>query len=181
MAESGGNAHTEVPGGEHGGGFPPFQKETFPSQLFWFAITFIALYVLMSRIALPRISGIIAEREGKVSADLSEAQRLKGESDEAVAAYEKSLAEARGRAQGLANEAREREAAAAEAKRKELDGTLHARIAEAEKAIAGRRTAAMSSIEAIATDAAAAIVERLAGRAPPSAAVAQAIAGVLKR
>jgi F-type H+-transporting ATPase subunit b len=179
MAES--SAHTEVPSSEHGGGFPPFQKETFPSQLFWLALTFIALYLLMSRIALPRIGGIIAEREGKVSADLIEAQRLKGESDEAVAAYEKSLAEARGRAQSLANEAREREAAAAEAKRKELDGTLNARIGEAEKGIAERRTAAMGGIEAIATDAAAAIVERLAGRAPRSDAVAQAVAGVIKR
>jgi F-type H+-transporting ATPase subunit b len=180
MAESGTSAHTEVPGGGHKT-FPPFEKETFPSQIFWFALTFIALYLLMSRIALPRIGGIIAEREGKVSGDLTEAQRLKGESDEAIAAYEKSLTEARGRAQSLANEAREREAAAAEAKRKELDGTLHARIAQAEKGIAERRTAAMSSVETIAIDAAAAIVERLAGRAPPSAAVAQAIAGVLKR
>jgi F-type H+-transporting ATPase subunit b len=180
MAESGGSAHTEVPGGAHGP-FPPFQKETFPSQIFWFVLTFIALYLLMSRVALPRIGGIIAEREGRVSADLAEAQRLKAESEEAIAAYEKSLADARARAQTLASQARERDAAAAEATRKALDLTLHARIAEAERAITERRTAAMTSIEAIATDAAAEIVERLVGRTPPSAEIAQAVAGVLKR
>jgi F-type H+-transporting ATPase subunit b len=180
MAESGASAHTEVPAEGHGS-FPPFQKETYPSQLFWLVLTFIALYLLMSRIALPRIGGIIAAREGRVSADLGEAQRLKGESEDAIAAYEKSLAEARGRAQTLANGAREQEAAAAEAKRKELDGVLNARIADAEKGIAERRTSALAGIEAIAAEAATAIVERLTGRAPEGTAVGQAVASVLKR
>jgi F-type H+-transporting ATPase subunit b len=180
MAESAANAHTEVPSEGHGT-FPPFQKDTFASQLFWLALTFIALYLLMSRIALPRIGAIIEDRRQRVSADFAEAERLKAESTEAIAAYEKALADARNRAQTLANQAREQEAAAAEAKRKELDGTLNARIAEAEKTVADRRATAMMSVEAIATDAAAAIIERLVGRSSPSPTVAQAVADVLKR
>jgi F-type H+-transporting ATPase subunit b len=171
----------QVPPSEHGTGFPPFQKETFPSQVLWLAITFAALYFLMSRIALPRVGAIMAKRQQSVDADLTEANRLKGESDEALAAYEKSLADARSQAQALANQRREQQAAEAEAARKALDAKLNAQIADAEKAIAGRKTAALANVHGIATDAAAAIVERLIGSAPANRDIAAAVADVLKR
>ena len=170
-----------VPPSEHGGGFPPFQKETFPSQILWLAIFFIALYVLMSRIGLPRVGGILESRQQRIAGDISEAERLKQESDEALAIYEKSLADARNRAQTLANETRQREAAEAEAARKALDAKLDARIADAEKTIAERKSAAMTNVRGIATDAAAAIVQRLIGSAPPSREVESIVADVLKR
>src|SRR4051812_38028557 len=97
MAASGGvtehTEHTEQSGGGHRD-FPPFLKETFASQILWFVITFVALYLLMSRVALPRIGGILEARKGRIDGDLGEAQRLKDESDTALAAYEKSLADA---------------------------------------------------------------------------------------
>jgi F-type H+-transporting ATPase subunit b len=170
-----------VPAGEHGGGFPPFQKETFASQLIWLALVFVALYLLMSRIALPRVGAILDQRSQRIDGDLAEAQRLKDEADAASAAYEKALADARGRAQTLANERREVEAARAETARKELESKLNAHIAEAEKAIARTRTAAMANVREIATGTAAAIVERLIGRAPAEQQVASAVADVLKR
>jgi F-type H+-transporting ATPase subunit b len=170
-----------IPAGEHGGGFPPFQKETFASQLVWLALIFVALYLLMSRIALPRIGSILEERRQRVEADLAEAQRLKGDSDAAIAAYEKALADARGRAQTLANEMREKEAAAAEALRKDIDAKLNARIAEAEKIIAETQAAAMTNVRGIATEAAGAIVERLTGTTPAGHEVAAAVGDVLKR
>src|SRR5882672_10275502 len=102
-----------IPGKEHGGGFPPFQKDTFASQLIWLAIIFVALYLLMSRIALPRIGAILENRRQHVDADLTEAGRLKGESEAAIAAYDKALADARNRAQTLANEMREKHTAEA--------------------------------------------------------------------
>ena len=105
----------------------------------------------------------------------------KDSSDAAIAAYEKALADARGRAQALANETREKYAAEAEAARKELDATLNTRIAEAEQTIATRRTAAMGNVQDIAVETAAAIVERLTGNAPSKADVAKAVAGTLKR
>jgi len=170
-----------IPASEHGRGFPPFEKQTFASQLFWFALIFIALYLLMSRIALPRIGSILEERRKQVEGDLAEAQRLKEASDAAIAAHEKALAEARGRAQALANETREKAAAAAAARRKEVDATLHARIAEAEKAIAATRSSAMTNVRGLASEAAAAIVERLIGIAPGSQQVAEAVGNALKR
>ncbi len=170
-----------IPGSEHGRGFPPFDPQTFASQLFWFALTFIALYLLMSRIALPRIGSILEARRAHIDGDLAEAQRLKGQSDAAIAAHEKALAEARGRAQTLANETREKAAAAAEARRKEVDAKLQARIAEAEKSIAATRSAAMANVHGIASDTVPAIVERLTGITPPSEEVAEAVSNVLKR
>jgi F-type H+-transporting ATPase subunit b len=170
-----------VPPSEHGGGFPPFNKDTFASQLLWITLAFVALYLLMSRVALPRIGSIIEDRKQRIASDFSEAERLKAESDAASVAYEKSLADARGRAQALANETREREAKAAESARKTLDAKLNTQIGEAEKTIAARRSAAMVNVQGIATDAAAAIVERLTGSAPASREVAAAVADVLKR
>jgi F-type H+-transporting ATPase subunit b len=166
---------------EHGGGFPPFQKDTFASQIVWLALTFVVLYLLMSRVALPRIAGIFEDRRQRIEGDLAEAQRLKQEADAALAAYEKSLADARARAQALANETREREAAAAAAARRELEATLNARITEAERAIAARRTAAMANVQEIATEAAIAIVERLTGSVPGSREAEAAVAAALKR
>jgi len=170
-----------VPASEHGGGFPPFQKDTFASQLVWLALAFVALYLLMSRIALPRIDSILENRRQRIEGDIAEAKRLKDESDAALAVYEKSLADARSRAQTLANESRERQVAEAEAARKALDAKLNAQIAAAEKSIAARKGAAMTNVRSIASDAATAIVERLIGKAPASREVESAVADVLKR
>ena len=170
-----------IPGSEHGKGFPPFDAHTFASQLLWLALAFIALYLLMSRIALPRIASILEARRRCVEDDLAEAQRFKDASDAAIAAHEKALAEARGRAQTLANETRAKAAAAAEARRKEVDAKLNARIAEAEKTIAGTRSAAMGNVRSIASEAAGAIVERLTGIAPAGEEVTEAVSKALKR
>lgn len=170
-----------VPASEHGRGFPPFATETFASQLLWFALSFVALYLLMSRIALPRVGAILEQRRQSIEGDLAAAQRLKVESDDAIAAYEKALSEARSRAQTLANETRAKAAIQAEARRKEVDAKLNARIADAEKIIAGTRATAMTNVRSIALEAAPAIVERLTGIVPGKRDVADAVAGVLKR
>jgi F-type H+-transporting ATPase subunit b len=136
--------------------------------------------VIVSRLAIPRVGGIIDARRQSVEGDLAEAKRLKDSSDAAIAAYEKALADARGRAQALANETREKYAKEAEAARKQLDETLNSRLAQAEQAIATRRTAAMANVQGIAVDTAAAIVERMIGNAPANADVAKAVADTLK-
>jgi F-type H+-transporting ATPase subunit b len=168
--------------GEHARPFPPFDKQTFPSQLLWLAIAFVALYLLMSRMALPRIESILAQRRRRIDADIAEAQRLKGESDEAVAAYEARLADARSRSQALVNDARLAQIAEAETHRKQLDASLNARIGEAEQGITQAKSAAMTNVRGIATEAAAAIIERLTGIVPASLeGIAAAVADVLKR
>jgi F-type H+-transporting ATPase subunit b len=172
-------ASTEAPGGH--GGFPPFQSENFLSQLVWLAVTFVLLYALMSRIALPRIAGILAGRDKRIADDIAAANRLKEQSDAAHAAYEKALADARGRAQSIANATREQQAAAAKATNKQLEAQLHERIAAAEQSIATSRASAMSNVGGIASDTAAAIVERLIGQAPAAHEVAAAVSETIKR
>ena len=108
MAEQshGTGAHTEADGG-HGGGFPPFESSTFASQLVSLVIAFVALYVIVSRIALPRVESVIDARQNAIEGDLAAAQKLKDESDAALRAYETELASARSRAQAIGNETRE--------------------------------------------------------------------------
>jgi F-type H+-transporting ATPase subunit b len=172
-------AHTEVPH-EGKGQFPPFNPQTFASQLVWLVIAFVVLYALMSRLALPRIARIIETRAAAIKGDLAEAENLKTQSEEAVAAYEKALADARNRAQMLANETRNKQAAEAEASRKALEDKLNARLVESEKTIAATKAAAMSNVKGIATDAARAIVEQLIGKAPDDKAVEAAVSNVIK-
>ncbi len=105
---------------------------------------------------------------------IAEANALKEQSDAALAAYEKALADARGRAQALANETRDKLHAEAEQTRKVLEGKLNTKLADAEKTIAATKTSAMANIEAVAIDTAIAIVERLIGTAPSAQTVAEA-------
>src|SRR5262244_567975 len=129
MAESHGGAgttttHTEADGGEHNGGFPPFDASTFASQLVSLLIAFVALYIIVSRIALPRVGGVIDARHGAIQGDLSAAQKLKDESEAALKAYEGELASARSKAQAIATENREKLNAVADAERKTLEERL---------------------------------------------------------
>lgn len=181
MATQNTTAQTEVPGAPHKPVFPPFNRETFPSQLFWLVICFAVLYVMTARLVRPRVGGILESRHNRIAGDLAEASRLKADSDSALAAYEKALADARARAQAIASETRDRLHAEADRNRKLLEEQLNVRLAEAERAIETTKRAAMGNVRGIAVEAAAAIVNRLAGVTAPEPAVAAAVDAVLKR
>lgn len=159
----------------HQPGFPPFAADTFAGQLLWFAIAFGLLYYLMSKIALPRIGAVLDDRRDRIGRDLDEAQALRTQSQEAEAAFQLSLAEARERSKGIAQETRDRLAAETDTSRKALEADLAGKIAAAEATIRSRTEDAMSNVRAIAGEAASAIVERLTGRAPDQAAVEAAL------
>jgi F-type H+-transporting ATPase subunit b len=175
----GATAHTEAEGG-HKAPFPPFQKDTFASQLVSLLIAFVALYLIVSKIALPRVGGLIDARQKAIEGDLAEAQKLKDASDGALKAYESELAAARARAQAIGAETREKLNAASEAERKTLEGRLSLKLAEAEKTIAATRETAMRNVRGIAAEAAAAIVQRLTGVAPDGKSVDSAVDASLK-
>ena len=172
-------AHTQADGG-HGGGFPPFESSTFASQLVSLLIAFVALYIIVSRFALPKVGGAIEARQRAIEGDLAAAQKLKDQSDAALKAYEADLAAARSRAQAIGTETREKSNAAAEAERKTLEDKLAVKLADAEKQIAATRTAAMSNVRTIAADAAGAIVQQLTGSAPDAGTVKSAVDASLK-
>jgi F-type H+-transporting ATPase subunit b len=182
VAESHGDAkgttaHTEA---AHERVFPPFAKDTFASQLVSLLIAFVALYLIVSRIALPRVGSVIDARQNAIDGDLAEAQKLKDASDSALKAYESELAAARSRAQAIGAETREKLSAASEAERKTLEERLSVKLADAEKTIASTRESAMSNVRGIAADAAAAIVQRLTGVLPDGNAVNSAVDASLK-
>lgn len=166
-------------GGGHGG-FPPFQSETFAGQLLWLALTFGLLYLFLSRIGLPRLGAIIEARHDRIAGDLDAASAMKKQAEEAGAAYETALAEARKNAQAIAQGTRATLAAETERQRKSLEADLAAKLAAAEATITGTKRQAMASVEAIATEAAAAIVERLIGQAPAAATVSGAVKAALR-
>ena len=143
--------------------FPPFDPSHFPSQLLWLAITFGAFYFLIAKVVTPRLGGIIATREGRIAADLAEANRMKTEADAAVAKYEQELAEARAKAQAIAAQARDVEKAKADAERTRLEADLVQKITSAEASIAEIKARALSEVETVAEDTAAEIVEQLTG------------------
>ena len=180
MAEGHVTSTEQSPASEHGAGFPPFQKETFASQLLWLVVFFVALYLIVAKLALPRVGAIKTERQGRVTGDLAEAARMKEEADAAAAAYDEALAEARGRAQGMATEARHKLNAQAELERQGLEQKLNARLGHAEQTIAATKTAALANVRAIAEDAAAAIVTRLTGITPEKGTVAAAVDAAIK-
>jgi F-type H+-transporting ATPase subunit b len=175
----GATAHTEAEGG-HKAPFPPFQKDTFASQMVSLLIAFVALYLIVSRIALPRVGSVLDARQNTIEGDLAEAQKLKDASDAALKAYESELAAARSRAQAIGTETREKLNAASEAERKTLEDRLSLKLAEAEKTIASTREAAMSNVRGIAADAAAAIVQQLTGVLPDGKSVDSAVDASLK-
>jgi F-type H+-transporting ATPase subunit b len=177
MPES--TAHTEIPSGHRT--FPPFEKEFFASQLVWLGVTFVLLYVLMAKVALPRIGSILDSRNKRITDDLMAAKQLKEQSDVANAAYGKALNDARGCAQVVASTAREQQAAAAAAVRSQVEAQLKRKLGEAEKAISAARTAAMANVRSIAADAASAIIEQLVGRVPTKRDVTAAVADALRK
>src|SRR5208283_1155984 len=170
---------TEV--GHEGGGhsnFPPFDASTFPAQILWFFIAFGLLYWFMSKRALPQIGAVIESRKARIARDLDEATAMQQRADAAAAAHEKTLAEARAKAQTVAQAARDASAADAQAKRKVLEDELAAKLAAAEREIAATRSEAMANVAEVAREAAAAIIERLGGRPADPAAVAAAVNSV---
>ena len=162
MAEPVTATGTAVPP-QKGGDFPPFKTDTFPSQLFWLAITFSALLVVIWRIAGPRIGSVIGERKGRIDGDLAAAEKHRRDAEAAQASYESALSAARARAQKSAEENRKLVAAEVEKAKTAAEAEAGEDAARAEVRIAAMRQEAAKHVAVAAQDAAAAIVARLIG------------------
>lgn len=158
-----------------GGGLPQLNPQDFAPQIIWLIATFGLLYILMAKVALPRVGGVIEDRRQRVQRDLDEAARLKTETEKALADYEASIAAARARAGGIAKELRDKLAADVEAERAKVDKQVSARLGEAERRIADMKTRAMSEVGQIAAETAEAIVAQLTGKAAGKDEIRQAV------
>jgi F-type H+-transporting ATPase subunit b len=171
-------ASTQVPAKPEGAGFPPFKSETFPSQIFWLAITFAFLFAVLWRIAGPRIKGVITGRRGQIEGDLTQAQKHRSDAEGASAAYQAALSTARGRAQALAEENRKRIAGEIDRAKREADAAAQTDIAKAEARIAQSRGEARTHVSKAAQEAAIAIVTRLTGESVAAEEAAGAVRAV---
>jgi F-type H+-transporting ATPase subunit b len=158
-------AGTAVPEGVGPGKtFPPLDPGTFAPQLFWLAIAFALLYLLLKRLALPRVGEVIEERRERIERDLAKAESLKAETEQALANYERALAEARAKASAIAKDVHAKLTAEVDAERAKLDAQIAEKIADAEARIAQERARAMAGIGSIAGETAGAIVAKLIGK-----------------
>jgi F-type H+-transporting ATPase subunit b len=161
------------------GGMPQLDFSTFPNQIFWLVIALIAIYLILSRVALPRISAILAERQGTITNDLAQAETLKSKAVEAEAAYEKALADARAEAQRIVAETRAEIQGELDDAVARADAEIAAKAAESEAAIAEIRAGAMAAVEEVARDTAAALVSALGGKSDADA-ISGAVSSRLK-
>jgi len=160
---------------------PQLNVETFPSQLFWLAVTFIILYILMSWIGLPRLSAAIEARRQRREDDLARAAQLKTEAEAANAAFQRTMAEARAQAQTAIKETTDRLAAEAAERQRALAAALAQQIDEAERRIAATKQQALAEVRGIAVDVGRSVVEKLTGSAPNTPALTAAVDNVLAR
>jgi len=151
----------------------------FPPQLIWLAISFIALYFVMSKIALPRIGEVLEERQERVTSALEKAESLRKEADDAIKAYETALAEARASAHNTAQAARDEMNAKAEVKQAEVETKLAGQLAEADSRITAARVEAIGHVRAVAGETAKTIAHRLIGLDVDDAKLEAAVAGAL--
>lgn len=171
-----GETHATTEAQHGGGGLPQLQFEHWPGQIAWLLILFVALYLLMSRVFIPRLRKVLDERTGTIASALEQARLVQEEANAQAAKAQADVAEARATAHRLASEARAKANAEAQARQAVEDEKLAVRMAEAETRIRASRDAAMSHVSTIASDTASAIVEKLTGAAPKAADLNAALA-----
>jgi F-type H+-transporting ATPase subunit b len=156
-------------------GMPQLDFSTFPTQLFWLAVTFITLYVLMRWLALPRVAAMIKTRRDQLDADLSRAEQLKAEAEGLLAAYQQTLASARAQAQAAVKETTDRVATEAAERHRQVNEALSRQITAAEREIAGAKQRAVVELHDIAIDIARSVTEKLTGGPADVTSVAAAV------
>ncbi len=161
-------------------GMPQLDFHSFAPQLVWLAIAFVALYLVMSKLAVPAISDTLAKRQAKIQSDLDAAEKANEDTRALVAAYEKRLADAREESRRLQRQQAEADSAVATTRLAELGEKLNGRIAEAEKRIAGQRDTVMAGLEQMAGEIAQNVYAKLAGQPADGAALGAKVASAVK-
>lgn len=133
-------------------GMPQLDPSTFPNQIFWLVVTIVVIYLILSRVALPRIGAVLAERRGTITNDIARADELKRKAEEAEAAYQKALADARAEANRIIEKARAEMQAELDVAMQKADAEIAARTAESESRIAEIRDSAAEAVETVAKD-----------------------------
>lgn len=161
-------------GAHHEGGFPPFETQNFAPQLVWLALIFGVLYIFMSRVALPRVGNILAAREAKIAADLDASREMQAKARSAATENDSALRAKRDEAQGIGRDASQKITAEIAERRAAAEKDAAEKLRAAEAEILAEKTRAMADVQAIATEAAASIIQKLTGAKVDSATLAAA-------
>lgn len=159
---------------------PQLDVTTFAPQIVWLVITFLAMYFLMAKVALPRIAQVLDERQARIDDNLEKAAALKKEAEEAAAAYESSLAQARSKAQEEVKAVLDAANAAQAKAQEELSAKINKDLDAAEARIAEAKDKALANIKEVSSDVAKATVEKLSGVSVDDAAVTAAVAKAME-
>ncbi|MFK7762052.1 MAG: F0F1 ATP synthase subunit B' [Roseobacter sp.] len=160
-------------------GMPQLDFSTWANQIFWLVITLVVIYMVLNKVALPRIAGILSERQGTITNDIATAEDFKAKAQEAEAAYDKALIDARAEAHRIVADAKAEIQSDLDAAIEKADMDISAKAAESEKAIAEIRAGAAEAVQQVAKDTAQEIVAALGGKADAGA-VSAAVDGQLK-
>ena len=161
-------------------GLPQLDIATYPSQLIWLVITFVALFAFMSRVSLPRISQVLEERQHKIDDNLKKAESYREDARIAAEAYTKAQEEARANAHAIIMETHNSIAKEISEKQDELSARLEAEISAAEKRIAAAKEVALAALDEVATDITLKTSEKILGDTLNKKDVAQVISKVLE-
>ncbi len=154
---------------------PQLDVSTFAPQLVWLAITFVVLYLLMSRIGLPQVGAIIEARRKRLDDDLARAAEIKAEAEAVVANYQRMMAEARAQAQATIKERTDQFAAEAAQRQRQLAEALAGQTRAAEREIGAAKERAFTEIRNVAVDVARSVTEKLTGSAADQAQLVPAV------
>lgn len=147
------------------GGMPQLDFSTWGNQIFWLVLALIAIYLILSRVALPRIAAILAERQETISNDIAAAEDLKSKAADAEAAYDKALVDARAEAQNIIAQSKADIQADLDKAIAKADAQIAKKSAESEKAISEIRAGALENVKAVAKDTVKEIVSAMGGKA----------------
>ncbi|QBF29979.1 F0F1 ATP synthase subunit B' [Thalassococcus sp. S3] len=173
---------TETPGAADAAASPSMPQldfSTFGNQIFWLVLALLAIYFILSRVALPRIGAILTERQNTITNDIAKAEELKAEAVAAEEAYNKALADARAEAQRIVAETKAEIQADLDVAIQKADAEIAAKAAESEKAIAEIRAGAVESVKEVAQSTAAEVVSAM-GASVDQAEIDAAVANRMK-
>ena len=165
---------------EHAQGMPQLDFSTFPNQIFWLVVTLIVIYLLMSRVALPRIASVLTERHGAIQSDLDKADEMKAKAVEAETAYNQALVDARAEAQSIVAHARAEIQKDLDVAMLKADAEIAVKTEESAAAIKEISATAVAAIKVVANDTAKEIVKTVMPGAGDAKAVKAAVTVRLK-
>lgn len=160
---------------------PQLDPTSFSSQLFWLAVSFVLMYLLLSRIFLPRVQSVLAQRAGTIENDVAQAARMTSEAERALEQYEKSLADARAQSQAMLASAQGEVSARGAKRQAELEEAIEKKYVESDNLILAAKQRVTDKLTPVAGELASLIVETLIHQKPDAKAIGAVVDGLAKQ